>query len=518
MKRFIAQHRGAISAVLSGFDRLVFRGTLLPLMRQGGMFFFLEKAGVRLLDYKDYVWKTSESVRETAMSEARKLGRPTKYLVTGDTNKEKIAKELLAEHHVDQGLICTLSTVEPCMSFEYHLSQNRAERGLRLRLRKCLHLYKYFLHPKFGFMSVRLQTWFPFNVQICLNGREWLAWQFKRRGHTDFLRADNCFPRLGDPKLAQRLMNEQLKTAWARELDRIARLANPLHDSIFKAAPMSHYWSAYQTEWATDLMFKEPRSLGAIYPALIRHGMEHFKSPDVMRFLGRKAHGNFVGELTTDFKDRLEGVRIKHWVRGNSIKMYDKAGSILRVETTIGRTTDFKVLRPRHDDPTAPLEWKRLRKGVADLHRRAQLSQRANETYLDALSAVNNKTPCSDLFDAVNHRVSHNGRAIRAMRLGDPHDLALLESIARGEFATAGFRNRDIRGLTQSLPKNASKKDQRRAAAKTSRDLRLLRAHGVIQKVPKSHRYRLTANGHLLIAALFAARRADISQLLAKAA
>jgi hypothetical protein len=246
--------------------------------------------------------------------------------------------------------------------------------------------------------------------------------------------------------------------------------------------------------------------------------MEHFKSPDVMRFLGRKAHGNFVGELTTDFKDRLEGVRIKHWVRGNSIKMYDKAGSILRVETTIGRTTDFKVLRPRHDDPTAPLEWKRLRKGVADLHRRAQLSQRANETYLDALSAVNNKTPCSDLFDAVNHRVSHNGRAIRAMRLGDPQDLALLESIARGEFATAGFRNRDIRGLTQTLPKNASKKDQRRAAAKTSRDLRLLRAHGVIQKVPKSHRYRLTANGHLLIAALFAARRADISQLLAKAA
>ena len=136
------------------------------------MFFFLEKAGVRLLDYKDYVWKTSQSVREKAMDEARRLNRPTRHLLTDDTNKEQIAKGLLADHPIEGGLICTLSTVEPCMSFEYHLSQNRTERGLRLRLRKCLHLYKYFLHPMFGFMSVRLQTWFPFNVQICLNGRD----------------------------------------------------------------------------------------------------------------------------------------------------------------------------------------------------------------------------------------------------------------------------------------------------------------------------------------------------------
>src|SRR3972149_3685944 len=130
---------------------------------------------------------------------------------------------------------------------------------------------------------------------------------------------------------------------------------------------MHYYWSAYQTEWATDIMFKDPQALAEIYPRLVRHAMEDFKSPDVMRFLARKAHGNFTGEIISSFKDRAEGVRVKHWLRGNSIKMYDKAGSVLRVETTIAATTDFQVPRPPPDDPEGKLAWRPLRQGVADL-------------------------------------------------------------------------------------------------------------------------------------------------------
>jgi len=181
LERFIARYRPLITGVLSGFDRLVFRGTLLPLVRDGGMFFFLERAGVRLLDFKDFVVSTSERVKQAAFAEAQRLGRPVRYLESSTTDKEKLAERLLAEQPVERGLICVLTAVEPCMSFEYHRSPNRDERGLRLRPRKCLHLYKYFLHPQFGFMSARLQTWFPFNVQICLNGREWLSRQLRRR-------------------------------------------------------------------------------------------------------------------------------------------------------------------------------------------------------------------------------------------------------------------------------------------------------------------------------------------------
>jgi hypothetical protein len=517
VEKFVARFGALVTGVLSGFDRLVFRGHLLRLMRDGGMYFFLEAAKVRLLDFKDFVTTTTNRLKEASLAEARRLDRPVRYLDSPKVNKEDLARQLLAQHPVEEGLICVMTALEPCMSFEYHRSQNRDERGLRLRPSKCLHLYKYFLHPRFGFMNARIQTWFPFNVQICLNGREWLDRQLERKGRSDFKRVDNCFTWLGNPLFAQRLMDQQFTTDWPRALDAIARRLNPLHQTIFKPSPMDYYWSAYQSEWATDVLFKDPRILAGVYPLLVRHAMHHFQSPDVMRFLAQKAHGNFTGEIVTSFKDRPEGVRVKHWVNGNSVKMYDKAGSVLRVETTVAETTDFKVLRPPHDDPEGKLAWRPLRKGVADLHRRAQVSQRSNDAYLDGLAAVEDTTPCSRLFDPVSRPVVDAGRRFRAMRLGDPNDLALLQAISRGEFATAGFRNRDLRRLLYPSARHASPAELRRLCARISRRLRILRAHGIIRKIPKTHRYRLTERGQLLTAALFATREANLKQLLAKA-
>lgn len=487
MKSFIARFGSQITAVLSGFDRLVFRGTLLPLVRPFGMFRFLEHAGIRLLEFKEYVRTTTEKLKAAALADVRKLGRPEVYLGSSKTSKEEFARRLLAEHPVKEGLVCALTTVEPCMSFEYHRSQDRRERGLRLVPSKCLHLYKYFLHPTFGFMNARIQTWFPFNLQICVNGREWLAGDLAKKASA-FKRADNGFTWLSNPGLAQRLMDQQLETAWPEALRRIARSMNPLHRKIFEPYPMDYYWSGYQTEWATDLLFPDPATLAKLYPALVRHAMLHFKSPDVMRFLGRKEHGNFTGELTTSFKDRPEGVRVKHWVRGNSIKMYDKAGSILRVETTIAKTQDFKVLRPPHQEPQGELGWKPLRKGVADLHRRAEVSQRSNERYLEALATVEDTTPCSQIFDSVAKPVFKGKRRSRPLRIGDPADVAILQAVARGEFATAGFRNRDLRLLLHPASAKADPDQQRRVSAKVGRQLCLLRAHGLIRKVQKTHR------------------------------
>jgi hypothetical protein len=239
-------------------------------------------------------------------------------------------------------VICAFKTVEPCMSFEYHRSPDPRERGLRLRPRKCLHVYKYYRPPVFGFVGTRLQTWFPFHIQIWLNGREGLAHRLEHRGQTDFRRYDKCFTHLGTPALAQRLMDPQLATAWPRALDILARAVNPLHADIFTLSPMTYYWSAYPTEWATDILVTTPAALAALYPALVRPATLHFQSAEVLRFLGRKPPGNFTGELTTGFKHRPEGVRVKHWVNGNSIKMCDRPG-VRRVETTIAKTAHCRV-------------------------------------------------------------------------------------------------------------------------------------------------------------------------------
>jgi hypothetical protein len=516
LNKFIARYGSAITAVLSGFDRLVFRGTLLPLVMERGMHTLLSRAGVRLLDFKRYALTTSEKVITGSLREAIAAGRPVRYLQSAKTDKETLAHQLLQEHPVEHGLICAFRIVEPCMSFEYHRAAQASERGLQLKPRKCLHIYKYYLHPVFGFLGTRLQTWFPFNVQIWLNGREWLARQLESKG-CDFVRHDNCFTSLGDPALAQRLMDQQLTVSWKRLLDSLARVLNPLHRQIFKAWPLTYYWSAYQSEWATDLLFRDREALGAIYPALVRHAMLHFHSPDVMRFLGHKGlHGRFQGELTSRLKQRAEGVRVKHWADGNSIKMYDKAGSVLRIETTIAKTTPFKVFRPLDSSRSRSrkLAWRPLRKGIADLHRRAQVSQHANASYLEALATVDDQTPLHLILDQVSRPVTYHGRRVRCLRIGDPDDLALLAAVARGEFATAGFRNRDLRPLLLPARAVASSDQARALSARGTRQLRLLRAHGLIRKVPKSHRYRLTERGQRLAAALFACRQASLAKLI----
>jgi hypothetical protein len=229
---FVSRFQDQVTGVLSGFDRLVFRGTLIPLVRERGMHVLLARVGKLLLDFKDYALKTSERVKAAALAEAREADRPVLYLERSSTSKEDLARRLAAEHSVDEGLVCALTALEPCMSFEYHRSQDPKERGLKLRPRKCLHVYKYFLHPLFGFMNARIQTWFPFNIQVCLNGREWLARLLERKG-IGFKRHDNCFTALDDIHAAQRLMDKQLETDWPRVLTRIARTMNPLHDEIF---------------------------------------------------------------------------------------------------------------------------------------------------------------------------------------------------------------------------------------------------------------------------------------------
>jgi hypothetical protein len=116
-----------------------------------------------------------------------------KYLNSSQLNKETIARDILAQDGVRAGLVCVLRCLEPCWKFEIH--RNRMTKKLELQLRpgECLFLYHYQVHPVFGFLNARIQTWFPFSIQICLNGREWLARQMQAAG-LEYLQHDNCFP------------------------------------------------------------------------------------------------------------------------------------------------------------------------------------------------------------------------------------------------------------------------------------------------------------------------------------
>ena len=263
--------------------------------------------------------------------------------------------------------------------------------------------------------------------------------------------------------------------------------------------------------------------LGRLYPKLVHHGLTSFLSPDVMRFLGRTPPSRGIlsprltAEVVSDVKHRPEGVRIKHRVGDNAIKMYHKQGSVLRIETTINDVDDFKTFRAPENKPDAEPSWQRMRKGVADLRRRAEVSQAANDRYLQALASVEGTTALGELTTRLCRPIRYNGRQVRAINPHAPHDSALLEAISRGEFTLNGFRNRDIRA--RLFAKSAcTRAEQKRQAAAVSRKLRLLRAHRLIRKVPRTHRYQLTQAGRIVVTALIAARNANAQQLTKLAA
>ena len=525
MHQFIAKHQDQITGTLSGFDRLVFRGTLRSIAHAEGMRGYLWANQVLLKDFGAHVEQVSRRLKEASLAEAEATGRPVKYLASSQLSKEEMARSIAAQEGIRDGLVCVLSCVEPCWSFEIHRNRQSKKLELEPRYRKCLFLYHYWMHPVFGFMNARIQTWFPFPVQICLNGREWLARQMEAAG-LEYVRQDNCFPWIADWAKAQRLMDRQLKAHWPKLLDGIARQLNPVHGEIFRKHPVCYYWSTYQSEWAIDIVFREAAELRRLYPRLVHHGLTTFSSPDVMRFLGKRTPlsgavpKRFSGEVVSDLKHRQEGVRIKHSVNGNSLKLYDKAftvvGSVLRAEATVHNADDFRVYRPKEGDPEGELAWRQMRRGIADLHRRAEVSRKAAERYLDAFASVEEDTTLEELIQRLGQPRQWRGRRVRALRpLAD--DRTLLEAVSRGEFALHGFRNRDLRGIF--FPRAAKTPDEvRHRSGWVSRKLRLLRAHGLITKLPGTHRYQLTATGRRTITAILTALRSTVRQLTPMAA
>jgi hypothetical protein len=511
MKRFIQRFSDKIIGVLSGFDRLVFRGNLRRVAFPEGLMSLLWHRRVLLKDYSAYVTDVTEQLKEASYEAARKQNRPIVYLEYSKTDKDKVAREIAKKDHITEGLVAVLKSVELCRSFELHRNSETKKLEIICKWRKGLHLYHYLIDPKFGFMNARIQTWIPFYIQICLNGREWLARQMDRNSMR-YTQLDNCFAWIEDFEKAQRLMDQQLKTNWPRMLDRIARMLNPAHGKIFRGFPARYYWSAYQSEWATDVAFKSRAALASIYPTLTLHGITTYTSHDVLRFLGRKLTGHFGGEVVSDFKIRPEGVRIKHSVNGNSVKMYDKSGRVLRVETTIQDPHDFKVFRPKENDPRGECDWRMLRYGVADLHRRSEVCQAANERYLDAQAAVDTCIPLGDLVSSICQPTLYKGHRVRALRPWDQKDLQLFQAVTRGEFSINGFRNRDLQALLFKGPAD-SPQEKRRRSGQISRLLRMLRAHHLVKRVPKTYRYMLTQKGRDILTAILTTRRITLEQL-----
>jgi hypothetical protein len=513
MRLFLQQHASSVIGALSGWDRLRFRGTLRMLANRVGLTRFISYSHVLFKDFGDYAESLSRKVRAESLKLTESSERPLEHLKNPNVRKEDVARAYLVDSPVKEGLICTLTAVEPCWSYDVDFNQATGKLELAHAYRKCQHIYHYFIHPVFGFMHVRLQTWLPFNLHVCINGREWLGRQMDQAG-IGYLRKENCFTWVSDFSKAQELLDQQVSHNYQQTLGNLTTLVNPALKSIIGNYNVDYYWSLEESEWASDILFKSQRELDAIYPSLVHHGMGSFASPDVMRFLGHKVTPQgcippqLKLEVLSDYKQRAEGVRIKHRVGSNSVKMYNKQATVLRTEATLNNMRELKS--PRTDE-NGKVYWGKMRKGVADIARRAEVSEAITSRYLQQMAVVQTPVPLKSLSDDLSRGTTWNKRRVRGLNLLGS-DATLLQGMGKGEFLIHGFRNSNLRDLLFTEP-TTDPKEQKRRSGQITRKMQLLRGHGLIQKVPCTHRYLLTDKGRQLIGILHATREADINKL-----
>jgi hypothetical protein len=521
MNEFIRKQAAAVTGVLNGFDRMLFRGTFRNLIMGTGIMLYLSVNKILFKDAGKHFDAVTQKIKEASVDVARRKSRPALYLASAQKSKEDIAREIAARDGITEGLIGVLTCVEPCQTLVIDRDREKKQQHIRWAPRKCLHVYHYHMHPQFGLMHTRLQTWFPFTLTVCINGREWLSRQMDAAG-LGYRKADNCFLELEDAGRTQELADAQLKTDWVDVLKGLARESNPLCPEALGKFATEYYWTAYQTEWASDVMFKSAEELQRVYPRLVRHGITTFGCKDTLRFLGQyvpatgRLGGTVAAKVVSDLKERPEGVRLKHWVNSNSVKLYDKHGSVLRFETTINAPGAFKVYRPKEGGPEEEKSWRRMRQGVADLYRRAEVSQGCNERYAASLAKVDSEQELGALLAPLTRSVKWEKANARGLQPFGK-DAELLAALGDGAWALNGLRNQDLQSrLFAGKVKTAPEKRSR--AGKVTRLLRLLRAHGVLKKIPKTHRYQLTDKGREVVVALNAAKHAGTKKLTQLAA
>ena len=508
MNTILEQYKDKINGTFSFFDRMIIKGHIFQLFSLSGRKFFLSTLNVLLKDFSAYANQVSSQIVSHVENMASSQKRPLIYLTSSKLPKEQRALEVLKNDPVSEGLVCILSVVENCRTFQ-PVKQENGLLELRSVTRKCKYYYFYFLDKNFGFMHVKLQTWFPFMIQVYINGRELMKHSFDENG-ISYKMYDNSFFEISDIEKAQQLADRFDSRSLCRQLDLFAHKVNPYLDTIENILHGGYHWCVDQCEYATDVMFESREALEDIYPSLVEHAFYDFKCTDVFSFLGRKLDPKFLGEAVSDYRKRPEGWRIKFKMKSNSIKMYDKF-RCLRIEMTINDPKEFKVYKDvNHRDGTTSKCWVPMGKSISNLYRYAEISKAANRRFLASLCNVIPSKSIEKEIDGICGKKVDRGRTYTGYNVWSPETFQLFEAISDGRYLIRGFTNQEIRrSICRGNP------DTARERGRMSRSLAKLRAHGLIRKIPHSRRYLVSDKGRRVMGALIETRRKIYPELAA---
>lgn len=498
LELFTARHAQKIRGVLSCYDRVVIAGTCPALSHAQAVTAYFYAHHIRIFDYAKWAEPFRDEIRANAEQLARENGLEVEFVRRNNFRKEERVKGLIEERGAHPGLVHIFSAMEPCNSYRPWHDKKTGKTRLTWDSGKCIHYYFYFIDPELGLCYLRVPTWAPFRLQFYYNGHNELAAKLDKKG-VGYTMLDNSFVDVDDWDKAQKLADCVRPDRLHKRLDLFAQQYCPVvrHFGGF-------HWSIMQLEYATDIVFHRQADLKPIYEELVRTAIHAVKPENVATFLGRKLSDAYEGELGNNFHTRIEGTRIKHQMREASIKMYDKHGIMLRIETTANDVSFFKHYRKvEHRDGSSSMTLAPVRKTIYSLTDLLELMGDSNRRYLEFISAIDDPSPPMKDLNKISRTVRDGERSYRGFNLFNGDDLEVFRALLHGEFNISGFTNRQLRGVLKA-----------KTGRQLSELLKRLRKHGIIKSIRHTYKYYLTALGRRLTAAALKLREMAVIPLL----
>jgi len=474
-----------LHGVLNCYDRIVITGTIPGACFASGMTAFLNSQHIRIFDYARFAEPLRERIRARAQELATEHHVRIEHISKAHIRKEDVVAQVLAQRGDHPGLVHVISAMEACPSYAPWHDKQTHQTFLRSTTGKCLHYYFYFLDAELGLSYLRVPTWCPFKLQFYCNGHSWLARQLTARG-IGFAMADNGFLRIDDFSRAQQLADAFKPDDLHRVLDHYANLCCPVLD-VFE---QRYHWSLMQVEYSTDLVFRSQTTLAPLYEQLARQAVLAAKAEQVSTFLGKKLAPQLAQEIGSRLSTRIEGTCIKHRFGSVSIKLYDKAGRILRLETTANDVSFFQHHRKvEQRDGHTVRKLAPVKKTIYSLIDLRNILLGCNRRYLEFLSALDDHSSGQRDLDRLTQPKQTPQQTFKGFNFFDQTEQALLCALQRPEFNIHGLRRAD---LQPRLPA--------KSPASISRQIRRLREFGLIKRVTGTYRYYLTRLGRSTIA------------------
>jgi len=319
-----------------------------------------------------------------------------------------------------------------------------------------------------------------------------------------FATADNAFIRIDDFARAQQLADTLRPDDPHRLLDAYVKVCCPVVETFAQ----TYHWSLMQAEYSTDLVFNSETALKPIYEQLSRQAVIAVKAETVSSFLGKKITPQLAQEIGSRLSTRFEGTCIKHRMGSASVKIYDKVGRVLRIETTTNDVSFFKHHRKvEHKNGSATRELAPLKKSIYSLIDLREILLGCNRRYLEFLSSLDDHSDGQRALQKLTEPKTDQKTTWRGFNFFATNDQSLLRAVLNPKFNIHGLRRADLKPY---LPKLSD--------SSLSRQIKRLRIFGMIKRVPGTYRYYLTKLGRAAIAACVHATEFNILPALATSA